>query len=145
VRHFRAARGPFALQSSLGSPTEEATGVETVRLQKIQQPSRVQRLLQAFISRSDIVPSDSYEISDAKDLPEPLRKVRTRASRQGRVWSCWASRSHVWLFTCDMSLARSRERGVPVLEVSVHDENGELTDSGSWMIDSHGNWMRCGD
>jgi hypothetical protein len=119
--------------------------VETVRLRKIQQPSRVQRLLEAFISRCEILPPDSYQIRDAKALPEALRKVRTRASQQGRVWSCWAFSSHAWLFTCDMSLALSRERGVPVLQVSVHDEHGQVTESGSWMIDRQGNWMRCSD
>ncbi len=119
--------------------------METVRLRKIQQPTRVERLLEAFITRGEMLPSDSYRIRDPKALPEVLRKVLVRARKQGRACSCWASRSRVWLFTCDMSLALSRERGTPVLQVSVHDEHGEITESGSWMIDRQGNWMRCSD
>jgi hypothetical protein len=119
--------------------------VETVRLRKIQQPSRVERLLEAFITSGEMLPPDSYQIRDAQALPEVLRKVVTRATDQGRVWSCWAARSRSWLFTCDMSLALSRERGAPVIQVTIHDEHGEVTDSGSWMIDRHGNWVRCSE
>jgi hypothetical protein len=119
--------------------------METVRLRKIQQPSRVGGLLEAYISRGETLPRAAYEIHERSALPEPLRKVAARATQQGRVWRGWASRSHVWLFTADMSLALSRERGAPVLQVSIHDENGELTDSGCWLMDRQSNWMRCGD
>jgi hypothetical protein len=119
--------------------------METVRLRKIQQPSRVERLLEAFITRGDHLPPDSYEVHDRSTLPEALRKLAARATQQGRVWRCWACRSHAWLFTADMSLPLSRERGAPVLQVSSYDEHGALTDSGCWMVDRQSNWMRCSD
>jgi hypothetical protein len=119
--------------------------METVRLRKIQQPSRVESLLDAYISRGDSLPPGSYEVHERSALPEALRRVAARATQQGRVWRCWASRSHAWLFTADMSLPLSRERGAPVLQVSIHDEHGELTDSGCWMMDRQSNWTRCSD
>jgi hypothetical protein len=44
-----------------------------------------------------------------------------------------------------MSLALSRERGAPVLQVNRYEESGELKDAGSWMTDHDGTWRRCAD
>ena len=119
--------------------------METVRLRSLQQPSRVERLLEAHIASGNRLPQGSFQIRDPSVLPEELRRVLTHAIRQGRAWSCWAHRVHTWLFTGTMSLALSRERGTPVLEVSIYGEDGQLQDSGNWMPDPRGTWYRCPD
>jgi len=119
--------------------------METLRLRRIQEPSRVERLLETFVSRRDLLPGDAYQIRDAKALPESLRSVIARAVKQGQVWSCWADSSRHWLFTSDMSLPLSRERGAPVLQVNRYAEDGALEESGAFMTDSQGKWIRCSD
>jgi hypothetical protein len=119
--------------------------METVRLRRIQQPSRIERLLEAYISRAGILPDDAYQIRDRSELPNRIQAIVNRALAQGHVWSGWARGVQVWLFTCDMSLPLSRERGAPVLTVLLHNEEGEVVDSGTWRYDPIGTWSRCAD
>lgn len=119
--------------------------METLRLRRMQEPSRVQRLLEAYVSRANILPEGSYPVRDARELPPRLKVVIARALAQGHVWACWARTSQIWLFTCEMSLPLSRERGAPVVAVRGYDEDGELKESGTWRIDALGNWSRCAD
>lgn len=117
--------------------------METLKLRRIQQPSRVERLLENYVWHSALLPEDAYQIRDTDAVPASLRPIISRAMEQGQVWSCWANASRVWLFTSDMSLAHSRERGSPVLQVARYSEHGELQESGAWIADSHGKWTRC--
>jgi len=117
--------------------------MDTVRLRKIQQPSRLERLLEAFATRGDLLPKDCYQIRARRALSPQLQQVVTRAAQAGQAWSCWADSHHTWLFTCEMSLALTRERGTPVLRIDQYDEAGELTDSANWQVDPEGKWRRC--
>lgn len=119
--------------------------METLRLRGIQQPSRLERLLETYIQRRKLVPPAAYQIRDAASLPRELRRILGCATEQGQVWSCWAHGTRLWLFVCDMSLPSSRERGTPVLQVSLYAEDASLQDSGSWTTDPRGNWNRCAD
>jgi hypothetical protein len=119
--------------------------METLRLRRMQEPSRVQRLLEAYVSRANILPEDSYPIRDPRELPPRVRIHIARALAEGQVWMCWARTPQIWLFTCEMSLALSRERGAPVLLLRCYDEEGELKDSGTWRYDALGAWSRCAE
>src|SRR5262245_38054096 len=117
--------------------------METHRLHFIREPARVERFLAAYVSRNSLIPDDSYRVRAESELPLTLRLVVARAVADGRVWSCWARGSQVWLFTCAMSLELSCERGMPVLLVNAYGEDAELTDSGVWRFDLTGTWTRC--
>ena len=119
--------------------------METMRLRNLLQPSQVEVLLEALVTRADLLPKGSYRIRDSKALPSQLQKIVARAGSEGRIWACWADTHYTWLFTCEMSLHQSRERGTPVLQVNRYGEDGELQDTGSWMADAAGRWQRCGD
>jgi hypothetical protein len=119
--------------------------VETMRLRKMQQPSKVERLLEAFILRSNVLPNEFYQIRDPGSVPQVLQPILSQATDKGKVWSCWATGSDTWLFTCEMSLPLSRERGAPVLHVSLHDGEGALRDSDTWTTDPLGKWCRAGE
>jgi len=119
--------------------------METLRLRRIQEPSRVESLLEAYISRARILPEGAYQIRDRRELPNRVQTIVSRARTQGQVWSAWARGAHFWLFTCEMSLPLSRERGSPVLMVHLHNEDGEVMDTGTWRYDPLGSWSRCAD
>jgi hypothetical protein len=119
--------------------------METRRLRTIQQPSHIERLLDALVSRANLIPKDGYQIRDPSALPPQLQTLITQATEEGRVWGCWVNSFETCLFTCEMSLPRSRERGVPVLLVNRYGESGELQDAGSWTCDPDGKWQRCAD
>lgn len=117
--------------------------MESLRLHHMHKPACVEHLLNAYVSRTRLVPDDSYRVRAVSELPLTLRFVVARAVAEGRVWSCWARGHQVWLFTCEMSLALSCERGMPVLLVSAYGEDARLTtDSGTWRYDHSGTWNR---
>jgi hypothetical protein len=119
--------------------------METLRLRRIQEPARVESLLESFISRTRVLPEGAYQIRDRSALPNRIQPIVSRANTQGHVWSAWARGAQIWLFTCEMSLPLSRERGAPVLMVHVYNEDGEVVDSGTWRYDPLGAWSRCAD
>jgi hypothetical protein len=117
--------------------------MQMVRLMcKIQHPSKVGELLESYISQSDAVPRGSYQIRELSSVPREVRKVVSQAIKEGQTWSCRAHGLHTWLFTCDMSRPLSRERGAPVLHVSLYGDDGGLRDCGIWTPDQHGRWCR---
>jgi hypothetical protein len=119
--------------------------METMRLRNLQQPSQTKVLLEALVSRGDLLPKGAFQIRDPKALTPPLQPIVARANSEGRIWAAWATAHHIWLFTCEMSLHQSRERGMPVLLVDRYGEDGELQDAGAWAADVEGRWQRCGD
>jgi len=52
---------------------------------------------------------------------------------EGRVWACWAYGAQLGLFTAEMFLPLSRERGTPVLRVNRYNDRGELMEAGDWL------------
>ena len=46
------------------------------------------------------------------------------------------------LFTREMSLALSRERGTPVLIVNRYNDKAELKHAGGWLADPKGKWRK---
>ena len=46
---------------------------------------------------------------------------------------------------CAVSLARSRERGMPVMEVRRYDESGAIEESGTWVRVKKDSWQRCNE
>jgi len=116
--------------------------MEMVRLRRIQRSSEVQELLESYISQSQVVPKGSYQIREPGSVPRDVRKVLTQAVKEGQTWSCRAHGLHTWLFTCNICGSLSRERGAPVLQVSLYGDDGGLQDWGTWMPDQTGRWCR---
>jgi hypothetical protein len=119
--------------------------METMRLRAIQHPSRVGELLDSFASNAVALPDGGRRIFGPSELPAVLQRVVLQAQKTEREWRAWTDEHRIWLFTAEMSLALSRERGNPVLDVNAYGEGGELTESGSWVTDRQGRWRRCAD
>jgi len=119
--------------------------METMRLRKIQHPAEVERLLESYIQRAEIVPKDATCIRIAGAVPIELRGVVMRAVKLGKTWSCWTHGYQTWIFTAEMSLELSRERGSPVLQVNLYGDDGSLRESAALTTDPSGKWQRCAD
>jgi hypothetical protein len=119
--------------------------MHTLRLKKLLQPSQVERLLEAFATRSGLLPDGAYQLRDPDSLPRELKRVLTQITGTGQVWTCWACGARMWLFTGEISLDLSRERRAPVLRANVYGEDGDLKDTGTWMTNREGTWNRCAD
>jgi len=116
--------------------------MQTLQLRSIQMPSKVTGLLEGLISARGFLPESAYPIRDIAQVPKQFLRTAIEATAHGRAWSCWADGFHTALFTGEMSLPLSRERGLPVLHVDLYDDDG-LRDSGDWMRDRDGKWSRC--
>ena len=117
--------------------------MEMVRLScRIQHPSKVGELLESYIAHSCVVPKGSYQIHRVGSVPREVRGALTHALEEGETWSCWVYGLRTWLFTCTMCRPLSRDRGAPVLQVSLYGSDGELQERGSWVPDQHGRWYR---
>jgi len=125
-----------------GMDEEPSSGATDRRLCKLQQSSHVERLLQALVVNARLVPRGACQVTRPDAIPTDLRRLAALAVRSGHVWSCWTHDSHTWLATAEMPLPLSRERGAPVLQVDVYDENGPQH-SALWMPSRDGRWNLC--
>lgn len=115
--------------------------METRRIRAAQSAPGVIKLLEAFVSSRKVLPAGCRAVRDPRALPAPLQVIVVRASQQGRVWACWAGPFETVLFTCELSVSRSRELGAPVIAVKHYRARGELEAAGSWVGVSGGNWL----
>lgn len=118
--------------------------MHTVSLRALQHPSHVDELLTELVQSVDeLIPEGAYQILDQASVPSALHRLIRYALHTGRSWACWVDDSgHAWLFLAEMSLALSRERGVPVLQVDQYAEDGQVREQGRWISTCDG-WQRC--
>ena len=122
---------------------EKGDLLEDLWLEKIQQPAQVERLLEAFATRSGLLPEGAYRIRDPRALPDGLRRALTYVV--ARVWVCFSQGSRYWLFAGAVSPALSRLRNAPVLHVNSYCEDGAmLIDVRAWTVElqSASGWRR---
>jgi hypothetical protein len=119
--------------------------METMKLRAIQQPGNAGELLDSFIRVAGSLPGDSYPLTEERQLTPSLEKLALRSLDEGNVWRAWTDDRAMWLWACEVSLARSRERGLPVMEVRRYDEHGSIEESGTWVRVRNDNWQRCNE
>jgi hypothetical protein len=108
-------------------------------LDKIQQPSQVELLLDAFATRSGLLPKVASRVRDPEALPERLKLF---ARDDTHVWVCFSCGSQFWLFTGMLSVSLSQERDTPVLWMNAYSEDGALIEIGACTVNHDGNWRR---
>jgi hypothetical protein len=119
--------------------------METMKLRAIQQPDHAGQLLDSFIRVVANLAEDSHPLMSQSQLTPSLEKVALRTLDEGQVWRAWTDDRAMWLWACEVSLARSRERGLPVMEVRRYDESGLIEDSGTWVRVRNESWQRCNE
>ncbi|MEO8019010.1 MAG: hypothetical protein ABI769_14450 [Pseudomonadota bacterium] len=116
-----------------------------MKLRAIQQPGHAGELLDSFIRVVGQLPSDSHPLMLESQLTPSLEKVALRSLNEGHVWRAWTDDRAMWLWAGEVSLARSRERGLPVMEVRRYDEFGSIEDSSTWVRVRNESWQRCNE
>jgi hypothetical protein len=119
--------------------------METMRLRAIQQPGHAGELLDGFIVAEGNLPDDARELIEERRLTPTLEKLALRELDAGCVWRAWTDDRDMWLWVCEVSLVRSRERGLPVMDVRRYDQSGSIEQSGTWVRVRLNNWQRCNE
>jgi hypothetical protein len=114
----------------------------TMRLRNLQHPSEAEKLLEAYVADSGILPKDALQICERAELPKELRSVPIQATRTGKVWAPGRITSAVGSQRrrCPDIIARARNA-----RAAAHSLDGEIATSGCWMVDQKGKWHRCAD
>lgn len=119
--------------------------METMKLRAIQLPGNAGELLDSFIRVEGHLPGESHPLTHGRQLTPSLEKVAQRSLDDGHVWRAWTDDRAMWLWDGEVSLARSRERGLPVMEVRRYDETGSIEESGTWVRVRDDSWQRCNE
>lgn len=117
--------------------------MQTMRLLAYQPPSRVQMLLESLLQARGRLPDGARRVTDRSELPSALQKIVVKSHNSARVWSAWTDESHIWFFTAEMSLALSRERGCPTLQVGSYNVDGKMKEWQHWVCLNDGTWQQC--
>ncbi|TAK52873.1 MAG: hypothetical protein EPO25_12560 [Gammaproteobacteria bacterium] len=119
--------------------------MDTMRLKTLNNPRQTQVLLEGCLAVGrPALPTGSCRIQSPEELPPELqRHAESRLGSDG-VWLAWSDRRRIWFFTGEPSLALSRERKQPVLNVREYDERGELLEAANWVLTNLGGWQRLG-
>src|SRR6478735_1041325 len=144
-RRYSSLAGSRVLPPAPTNKTQGPGIMETMRLRAIQQPGNAGALLDSFIRAAGNLPCDCRELSRARELTPTLEKVALRSLEDGHVWRAFTDDRAMWLWDCEVSLDRSRERGLPVVEVRRYDESGAIEDSGTWVRIQQNSWQRCNE
>jgi hypothetical protein len=117
--------------------------METMKLRAMQRPGSAGELLDSFIRVMGRLAGDARELVEERRLTPALEKLAQRSLDEGSVWRAWTDDREMWLWACEVSLPRSRERGLPVMDVRRYNENGCVEDSGTWVRVRNEDWQRC--
>lgn len=117
--------------------------METMKLRAIQHPGHAVELLDSFIRLAANLPRESHRLTHDSQLTPSLEKLAQRSADDGNVWRAWTDDRAIWLWTCEVSLDRSRERGLPVMEVRRYDEFAQIEERGTWVRVQNDRWQRC--
>jgi hypothetical protein len=118
--------------------------METIRLRSIQKPNQAEELIESCVRGRKIVPQDATRMTTLSELSIPLRRLaRTSSSGHSPVWLAWTDGASVWFVTGVSSLALSRERGRPVLQLLVYNQNGALKEALTCVQTAARSWENC--
>ena len=126
------------------NPIAQEIYMQTVRLRSIQKPNHCEELVDACVRARKMVPQGAVRMTSLADLPIPLRRlVRKNALPESSVWLAWSDAGAMWFVAGTTSLELSRERGRPVLQLRVYNEEGSLDEALTCVQTRSNNWERC--
>jgi hypothetical protein len=116
--------------------------MHTMKLRTLQQPTRLESLLDSLVMAQRWVPAGAPLVSDRGELFSGLQKLAIKAAKGDGAWRAWTSHDGVRFFVAEMSMDLSRERGFPALKVHYYNDQGQLQQYGLWVQPPGGVWQR---
>jgi hypothetical protein len=119
--------------------------METVRLRGFQKPTHCEQLVDACVRGRRMVPSSAVRTT-LSELSIPLRVLAQKNSSQGdssTAWLAWSEGAAMWFVAGTTSMEMSRERGRPVLQLLVYDQEGALGEALTCVQTAANTWERC--
>ena len=118
--------------------------MQTVRLRTTQKPNHCEELVDACVRGRKMVPDGAIRMTSLSELSIPLRRLaRKNALGESSVWLGWTDAGAMWFVTGTTSLDLSRERGRPVLQLRVYNEEGALDEALTCVQTPANTWERC--
>jgi len=118
--------------------------MQTMRLRSTQKPNHCEQLVDACVRGRTMVPHGAVRMTSLSELSIPLRRLaRKDALAESSVWLAWADAGDMWFVTGTTSLELSRERGRPVLQLRVYNQEGRLNEALTCVQTPANSWERC--
>jgi len=118
--------------------------MQTSRLRTTQKPNHCEELVDACVRGRKMVPDGAIRMTSLSELSIPLRWLaRKNALGESSVWLGWTDAGAMWFVTGTTSLDLSRERGRPVLQLRVYNEEGALDEALTCVQTPANTWERC--
>jgi hypothetical protein len=117
--------------------------MHTMRLFAYQRPSRIAALLDSLVQSRGQLSATALKVTDCSELPSALQRIVIKSQHTQQVWSAWNDAQGISLYTAEMSLELSRERGCPALQVGTYEMNGKLMGWKLWACLNDGTWQQC--
>lgn len=118
--------------------------MQTVRLRSIQKPNQCEEMVEACVRGRKMVPRGAFRLTLLSELSIPLRRLaRKNALPESSVWLAWGDADAMWFVAGTTNLELSRERGRPVLQLRVYNEEGTLDEALTCVQTHANNWERC--
>jgi hypothetical protein len=118
--------------------------MQTIRLRSTQEPNHCEGLVDACVRGRHMVPDGAIRMTSLSELSIPLRRLaRKDALGESSVWLGWTDAGAMWFVTGTTSLDLSRERGRPVLQLRLYDEDGVLDEALTCVQTTAKTWERC--
>jgi hypothetical protein len=136
---------PSAAQSAPRAWVSGVLALETQISGEGQRPV-VDALLLELVQSLGVLPDNAQQIRELNELSDEIRRIVNMAVHLGMSWACWRDdRRQLWLFVAEMWLPRSRELGVPVLQLDQYGGPRAMNRSGTWFKAGQGQWERGAD
>jgi hypothetical protein len=118
--------------------------MQTLRLRTTQKPNHCEVLVDACVRGRKMISHGAVRMTSLSELSIPLRRLaRKNALGESSVWLAWADADAKWFVTGTTSLELSRERGRPVLQLLVYNQEGALDEALTCVQTSTNSWERC--
>jgi hypothetical protein len=123
--------------------------MQTMRLRETQEPNHCEELAEECVRDRKMIPRGAVRLTTLSELSIPLRRLaRKDALGESVVWLAWGVADAIvadamWFVTSTISLDLSRERGRPVLQLRVYNQNGTLGEALTCVQTTANTWARC--
>ena len=83
---MQRVRGTLRLEWGARAAQGGVTSMKTMKLRTLQQPSRVEALLESLVKSQNWVPADAPRVTDRSELSSVLQELVAKTVKAGGAW-----------------------------------------------------------